>query len=141
MTDNKDVRHKPSYDGREPFYININKMLFAVNSTLTMGDYKAGSRALYLLYNMLCPYMKPEDKDTIGYKVKEVYKEVNYINNISHFKSHTYAMQTNVKAKNVDEKILELHTRLFEASKDLWLPISNDETREFSEEEFMSESI
>jgi len=135
MAENSESYSKPSYDGRLKYYDHLKEYWDGLKNAMLEGDIDLWYRFLRGYYSRTHSYMHPKKKESILKGFNEIVNKM-YILTMTQF-SNQQKWSIEIEINN---KLQEIEDELFNATKDMLLPVKTEVEGDFDVEEFMRQS-
>jgi len=130
MVDSESM-HKPTFDGRQAYYIVMRDIMRVVSATSVNVD---GSMSLYrslrVLYNMVAPYIKPSDRVRIKESLRKAHFKLCNLDRQRMIDNPVVKADYVNKINRVDLDLLDIHEDIHESGRDVFLTTSGGEKQE-----------
>lgn len=122
---------KPSYDGRLHYHEVVKSYMVAISNASITGDFPAWIRLIRGLWALTHSYINPKMKPG----VKTLLDDLNRKNLTINMKTMS-TMEAKYWDIQLDILLQEITEKLYEATKDLLLPIKDDDDEDFDVDSF-----
>lgn len=126
---------KPIFDARIQYYNLLSEILKAGKQAAVLSDLREWYRCLHITYNMVAPYVEPDQQAILRSKLFDVRQRVLDLERKGGSDGSRFHRQV-----TVDKMLLELDEGIHRAAKRMMLPLESLNNGEFDVKQFMRES-